>query len=351
MRFEKAPLPPPEQISILRKQYLELSTKEKAQRRIAKFRNVCATVLLFLIWFAVPAVSLNLYVLIPFPSTLDLRILYIVASFVVIGLSIIAGLFLGGLLASPLFGKDTPDLSKKRRRLLSDGAVGLREFYKLTEPCLVTKCYECLDDAKFNLHDVCIFVVGDELRITTNLLHGFFNPENDLGCYSLSRDEVTVTMIPYKETVAVRLACPDITFILGQRAYKFIQKNFTEQQGEFTMSIPNTHLMKLRAAPFEAIQSGRKTLELRLYDEKRQMIKMGDTIVFTQTETGETIRAVVLDIRKYPDFEAMYAAENPMAMGYNEGETADPKDMSQYYTEDEIKRYGTLAIEIKKIEP
>ncbi len=229
MRFEKAPLPPPEQISILRKQYLELSTKEKAQRRIAKFRNVCATVLLFLIWFAVPAVSLNLYVLIPFPSTLDLRILYIVASFVVIGLSIIAGLFLGGLLASPLFRKDTPDLSKKRRRLLSDGAVGLREFYKLTEPCLVTKCYECLDDAKFNLHDVCIFVVGDELRITTNLLHGFFDPKHDLGCYMFSKDEITLALTEYENTNATVLSCNGMTFLLGKRAYPFIQKYYFKQ--------------------------------------------------------------------------------------------------------------------------
>lgn len=110
------------------------------------------------------------------------------------------------------------------------------------------------------------------------------------------------------------------------------------------------HQMKLRPAPFAAIQSGHKTLELRLNDGKRQKIKVGDTIVFTQTETGETLRAVVLDIHKYPDFEAMYAVEDPVAMGYNEGETADPKDMSQYYKEDEIKRYGTLAIEIKKIE-
>ena len=116
------------------------------------------------------------------------------------------------------------------------------------------------------------------------------------------------------------------------------------------MSIPDTHLMKLQPIPFAAIQCGHKTLELRLNDGKRQKIKVGDAIVFTHTETGETLRAVVLDIRKYPDFEAMYAAENPLAMGYAEGEMADPKDMSQYYMEDEIKKYGTLAIEIKKIE-
>ena len=116
------------------------------------------------------------------------------------------------------------------------------------------------------------------------------------------------------------------------------------------MTIPGTHLMKLQPAPFAAIQSGHKTLELRLNDSKRQRIKIGDVILFTQTETGEQLHTEVIDLRRYPDFEAMYAVENPLSMGYNEGEMADPKDMSQYYMEDEIKKYGTLAIEIKKIE-
>lgn len=120
-----------------------------------------------------------------------------------------------------------------------------------------------------------------------------------------------------------------------------------EEKPEFFLP---PHQMKLHPAPFAAIQSGRKTVELRLNDEKRQKIKMGDTITFTQTETGETIRAVVLALRHYPDFDAMYQAEDPLTMGYDEGDTADPRDMSQYYNDDEIRRYGTLAIEIRRIE-
>jgi ASC-1-like (ASCH) protein len=226
----------------------------------------------------------------------------------------------------------------------------LRKAYQLTEPCLVTKCYQCQNDEKFNLHDVCIFVTGDELRITTNLLHGFFNPENDLGCYILSRDEISLSKIPYNGTLATSLCCPDTTFILGQRAYGFIIKQFLKSQGENSMSFRDVHLMKLQPSPFDAIKNGYKTLELRLNDGKRQKIAPGDDIIFTQTETGEQIRVHVTALRRYPDFEAMYAAEHPLAMGYKEGRTADPKDMSQYYTEDEIKRYGTVAIEIKRID-
>ena len=49
--------------------------------------------------------------------------------------------------------------------------------------------------------------------------------------------------------------------------------------------------MKLNPAPFAMIKSGKKTIELRLFDEKRQQIKAGDAIEFTNTANGEKIRA------------------------------------------------------------
>ena len=38
------------------------------------------------------------------------------------------------------------------------------------------------------------------------------------------------------------------------------------------------HKMKLKLSPFEKIKDGSKTIELRLYDEKRQKVKIGDFI-------------------------------------------------------------------------
>ena len=40
------------------------------------------------------------------------------------------------------------------------------------------------------------------------------------------------------------------------------------------------HKMKLNESPFERIKNGTKTIEFRLYDEKRQKINIGDTIIF-----------------------------------------------------------------------
>ena len=46
--------------------------------------------------------------------------------------------------------------------------------------------------------------------------------------------------------------------------------------------------MKLQPGPFEAIKNGTKTIEMRLWDEKRKHITVGDTIEF------------VNDVRKLP---------------------------------------------------
>ncbi len=52
------------------------------------------------------------------------------------------------------------------------------------------------------------------------------------------------------------------------------------------------HSLQLATEPFNAILEGRKTIESRLYDEKRQTIQIGDTLVFTNREnTEQTIEA------------------------------------------------------------
>lgn len=42
------------------------------------------------------------------------------------------------------------------------------------------------------------------------------------------------------------------------------------------------HKMKLNKSPFERIKNWTKTIEFRLYDEKRQQIKVGDKIEFSK---------------------------------------------------------------------
>ena len=43
------------------------------------------------------------------------------------------------------------------------------------------------------------------------------------------------------------------------------------------------HKMKLKESPFERIKNGTKTIEFRLYDEKRSKIKIGDETIINKT--------------------------------------------------------------------
>ena len=107
------------------------------------------------------------------------------------------------------------------------------------------------------------------------------------------------------------------------------------------------HRMKLWNDSFVAIKSGSKTIEMRLNDEKRKLIKPKDYIEFTNTSTNEKILCVVIDIYRYYNFEELYENHNKTSLGYKADEAADPSDMLDYYSDDDIKKYGVVGIELK----
>lgn len=109
------------------------------------------------------------------------------------------------------------------------------------------------------------------------------------------------------------------------------------------------HELRLNNGPFTKIKAGTKTVELRLYDEKRKNIKENDTILFTNRTTLEKLEVVVKKTTVYPSFEELYKHYDKVAMGYEEGEIASPYDMEKYYSKEKQSEYGTLAIEIKKM--
>ena len=109
------------------------------------------------------------------------------------------------------------------------------------------------------------------------------------------------------------------------------------------------HHLNLHSGPFEMIQSGRKTIELRLYDDKRQLISVGDTLVFTHSDDPtRTLTARVTTLHRFPDFAALYAALPLDQCGYlpEEVSTASPEDMNVYYSVEKQALYGVVGIEI-----
>ena len=65
------------------------------------------------------------------------------------------------------------------------------------------------------------------------------------------------------------------------------------------------HEMGLQSKYFDYIKNGTKRIELRLFDEKRQRIRLGDTIEFTNPD-GETLAVRVVGLLRYGSFEDLF---------------------------------------------
>ena len=105
--------------------------------------------------------------------------------------------------------------------------------------------------------------------------------------------------------------------------------------------------MRLNPVPFSQIKSGAKTIELRLYDEKRQKVRTDDFIEFTNNVTGEKITVRVAALHIFPSFRELYSTLPLDKCGYDDIKSASYKDMEEYYSQNEQKKYGVVGIEIE----
>jgi ASC-1-like (ASCH) protein len=108
------------------------------------------------------------------------------------------------------------------------------------------------------------------------------------------------------------------------------------------------HCLQLHPLPFAQIKSGTKTIEVRLNDEKRQTIAVGDTIVFvSRADTEDRVRTMVAGLLHYPTFQALYAAHPPEIYGAIHAD--EYVRMYEYYTREDEVRYGVLGIQVRGV--
>lgn len=107
--------------------------------------------------------------------------------------------------------------------------------------------------------------------------------------------------------------------------------------------------MTLSTDSFEAIKNKTKTIEMRLNDEKRSRIQKDDIIVFENKHTKEILRCLVLHKHIYRSFDELYMNYDKLSIGYTQEQSADPKDMLLYYSQEEIDKYGVMGIELRVI--
>ncbi len=110
------------------------------------------------------------------------------------------------------------------------------------------------------------------------------------------------------------------------------------------------HQMKLNERPFELVKSGKKNIEIRLFDEKRQRLKIGDTIIFSKLqELKEMVSVKITGLLHYAIFQELVNALPMSDFGYQEDYNKDDFVNSIYtiYSKEEEQKYGVLGIRIK----
>lgn len=109
----------------------------------------------------------------------------------------------------------------------------------------------------------------------------------------------------------------------------------------------NLHRMNLNEAPYKSIVSGKKTIELRLNDERRQSLAVGDFVALCCG--NDKIVVKVLKLHKFESFKQLYSKLDLTKCGYSREELqkADWKDMLQYYPLEKQQKYGALGIEFQ----
>lgn len=111
------------------------------------------------------------------------------------------------------------------------------------------------------------------------------------------------------------------------------------------------HEMKLQPKYYDFIKSGTKRIEIRLSDEKRKKIKVGDTIRFYKMpELKEYIDTKVIKLHKYNSFNEMF---NNFDISILSDKSMTKEELinvlEEFYTKEKQEEYGVLGIEIELI--
>ena len=109
------------------------------------------------------------------------------------------------------------------------------------------------------------------------------------------------------------------------------------------------HILKLQPKYFDYINNGTKRVELRLYDEKRQKINIGDTIIFQkEPELIDEIYTEIIGLKIKKSFkELINTLDISQYSDKNETKEKFLKDLYKFYTKEKEEKYGVVGIEIK----
>ena len=108
-----------------------------------------------------------------------------------------------------------------------------------------------------------------------------------------------------------------------------------------------THYMNLQPRYFDYIKNSTKRIELRLNDEKRRQLQLGDTLVFTNPE-GESLSTKITGLLHYQDFVSLFQ-DFPIELlsDATMSKTELLNVLNEFYPAEKQRYYGVLGIRIE----
>ena len=111
--------------------------------------------------------------------------------------------------------------------------------------------------------------------------------------------------------------------------------------------------MKLHNEPFLAVKSNSKTIEMRLNDEKRRLINVGDTIRFIKIpDMDEYLYADVHAIEVFKNWYDCYEKyfDDDFKERYDSiQDVVDDTYSGGYYTKEDSDKYGCCCLTLSKV--
>lgn len=103
---------------------------------------------------------------------------------------------------------------------------------------------------------------------------------------------------------------------------------------------------------FKIVKNGTKHIEVRLNDDKRKKLKVGDDLIFiNQNNDDKRINAIIKGLKYFSSFEDLvdyYRIDEIYKEDSSKEEFLEL--INKFYTKDEIEKYGVVAIDFEKRE-
>lgn len=110
------------------------------------------------------------------------------------------------------------------------------------------------------------------------------------------------------------------------------------------------HMMTLFDEYYDMLKSGAKTIEYRLFDEKRKTIKKGDLIAFRKTSDQNAVIWVrVVELKVYQNLLEMYQETFEQDFKDRYASPQAVVDATTYYSEEDRKSHLAVAIHFERL--